>query len=395
MKDLPSIVSDSDSKCTDDEGWRKDEIAGLKSENRVKEFVSVLPTKFREYAALNNIKTNKFYEKVKDINLIITSSRKANNIKSDSFEDFCRFLSNFGELLDVDEGNKIFSVRRRNVLITGSFDKHTKTKDIQIHFHGEKVDEIEEAMKFVKNELDKIREKEIPRIIVDWDFSTVDGRIRNMVLSEEINDIFHSEAYPYINIKKLSDTYLDSEEPILILIGPPGTGKTRLIRYITKQMILKIGNDIRCKFTSDKKIVESSESFLEFIGNSDFKLMVMEDIDYHLQPRSNGNSSMYNLLSVSNGIILNHLKNKKIILSTNLDTTTKIDSALLRPGRCFQVLELRRLTQDESKTFLKKFDVSVELKQPNYSLAELYRILNGGELRDNSSHVENKVGFCR
>lgn len=132
--------------------------------------------------------------------------------------------------------------------------------------------------------------------------------------------------------------------------------------------------------------------FVNFLNNG-YDAIVLEDIDYDLNSRKEGNTFMYKLLNSSDGIISSN--NKKIILSTNLPSVKDVDEALLRPGRCFDVLKTRNLTRNESEDFLKNFNSSIDLSKDNYSLAELYRLINNRSenrlLDDNREKI--KIGF--
>lgn len=137
-------------------------------------------------------------------------------------------------------------------------------------------------------------------------------------------------------------------------------------------------------YASDAKIIEDDNMYIDYI-RGDFNAIVLEDIDNHLKCRMEGNNTMYKLLNASDGFIKtsNH---KKIILTTNLPNTSDIDPALLREGRCFDVLKFRKLFSDEAIILLKKFEcpqslVDEKIKKENeYTLAELYEIKNNYEL---------------
>ncbi len=83
---------------------------------------------------------------------------------------------------------------------------------------------------------------------------------------------------------------------------------------------------------------------------------------------------MYHLLNISNGIASNYMKDKKIILSTNLPNIDNIDEALLRPGRCFDIIKTRLLHKDESSILLKLLGKTTELEDKDYPISELYNI---------------------
>ena len=160
-----------------------------------------------------------------------------------------------------------------------------------------------------------------------------------------------------------------------MLIGNPGTGKTRLIRYILNFLCETKDDNINVMFTSDQKIIQNGNLFISFIANDSTDILILEDVDYHLSARRDGNTAMYNFLSISNGLAIGRQQDKKIILSTNLPNTKSIDPALLRPGRCFGIVNSRELYYDESVELLKKLGIKKELEpKKSYTLGELYNL---------------------
>ena len=286
----------------------------------------------------------------------------------------------------------------RNSFINIEINDLSNTKSMKLMICSPNINEFEQAFEEITEHIKDIIDDEVPRMSINWYYTSSEGKTKVSYFSEELNETFFSEAYPYVDMEKFVDAFLNSEEPILILIGPPGTGKTRFIRYIMKNIVKKYSSDTngpRCLYSSDKKIIETGSIFMDFIDNSGNKILVMEDVDYHLRPRTDGNSSMYNLLSVSNGIVVNFLQKKKIILSTNLPNTTKMDEALLRPGRCFDVLKMRLLNKKESENFLELFDIKLSMEDKKYTLADLYRIINTGKQEEEKpkGNIHRKAGF--
>jgi len=237
-----------------------------------------------------------------------------------------------------------------------------------------------------------------------------DGRTEEKFVREKLNDVIYKEAYPYIDIDAIIDSYLKGDEPILIFTGTPGTGKTRLIRYILKKISLKKrGDDNReagsvnagydnsvCKvmYTCSAAIIEEGKLFIEFL-TEDHDVLVLEDIDNHLRPRTDGNTAMYGLLSSSNGLIVSTINSKKIILSTNLPGIDKIDEALVRPGRCFNIIQTRKLTWEEANNFLKASgneDKKLPEDKDEFALSELYHLIKYSTT-ETKYQKKKRVGF--
>jgi hypothetical protein len=239
---------------------------------------------------------------------------------------------------------------------------------------------------------------------VTWSFSTPRGN-QDMNITETISEVLHDEAYPIIgDVDKFIDDYLESDCSILLLHGTPGTGKSRLMRYIVQrwytnqeakspteedctatQSDLEFAMDGEINesdnpevlFTSDRNVLSNSDEFFMNFRTGDFQFLVLEDMDNDLQPRSEGgNEIMHKFLGVSDGFIRNNLK--KLLISTNL-TVPKIDEALIRPGRCFGRVELGTITFDQAQLLAEKIEegagkrLSPHEDQKGWTVAQVYQ----------------------
>jgi molybdopterin-guanine dinucleotide biosynthesis protein len=173
-----------------------------------------------------------------------------------------------------------------------------------------------------------------------------------------------NSAYPWLPkpLPEYIDEYLNSSASVLILIGPPGTGKTTFI----KNLIHRSGGD--AKVTYDERVMNSDGIFANFI-ESDTRFMIMEDADTFLKARTDGNTMMHRFLNVSDGLI--SAEGKKLVFSTNLPSIRDIDEALMRPGRCFDVVEFRPMTRAEALNVAS--DVGIDLRDGSeFTLAEIF-----------------------
>jgi len=115
--------------------------------------------------------------------------------------------------------------------------------------------------------------------------------------------------------------------------------------------------------------------------------MVLEDSDAFLKSRSDGNTMMHRFLNVGDGLVTT--KGKKMIFSTNLPSIRDIDSALVRPGRCFDILTFDALSQEDADKLAVKLGVTVEHDKKDYSLAEIFNKQSHAA----ESSTNRKVGF--
>lgn len=200
--------------------------------------------------------------------------------------------------------------------------------------------------------------------------------------------------YPWLkdsgySVEKFVEEYLNSPETVLVILGPPGTGKTTFIREILLRYYQKTEKPIGTTNDQDA-MTKALGDLLSNMEEND--IWVFEDSDTIISStRREGNSAISTLLNKADGISTSINNRRKIIFSSNLTDVKQIDSALMRPGRCFAVMYFRNLTRDEALEV--GHDLGIELNLPldlkEISLAE---ITNNRENRINASPVK-RIGF--
>jgi len=219
---------------------------------------------------------------------------------------------------------------------------------------------------------------------IEWVYSG-DGNSVNVPLNRERLPV--AEMYPFLKGESLEsyyERYMDSNANILLLIGPPGTGKTSFIRGL----LAHTNNSAIVSY--DSNILDKDGFFARFIED-DASIMVLEDSDAFLKSRSDGNTMMHRFLNVGDGLVTT--KGKKMIFSTNLPSIRDIDSALVRPGRCFDIVEFKPLSLFDANKLAEKLGGTVPEKKAGevieFSIAEIFNT----QIHAPNSTSNRKVGF--
>jgi hypothetical protein len=221
---------------------------------------------------------------------------------------------------------------------------------------------------------------------IEWIYGS-DGNSVNVPLNRDRLPV--DEMYPFLNgetLESFYDRYMTSSANILLLIGPPGTGKTTFIRGLLAH------RNCSAIVTYDAQILEKDGFFARFIED-DAEVMVLEDSDAFLKSRSDGNTMMHRFLNVGDGLVTT--KGKKMIFSTNLPSIRDIDSALIRPGRCFDIVTFDQLDVAQANTLADKLGVKLPVRvrgkeTDKYSIAEVF---NEQTANAEKSSANRKVGF--
>ena len=174
------------------------------------------------------------------------------------------------------------------------------------------------------------------------------------------------EAYPFFDcsIEELVQDFLDSDESVLILFGPPGTGKSKFIEHLIDLSKKK------AMFSFNQELMKSDKLYSHFV-KSDCDWLINEDADTYISSRNqHGNETMKMILNCSDGLATN--KTKKYIFSTNLPNLNDVDEALLRPGRCYGVINFTKLNSTQAQVVASKLNPNIVLEDKGYSLAEIY-----------------------
>jgi len=168
---------------------------------------------------------------------------------------------------------------------------------------------------------------------------------------------------------------LSSQTPcgrIAMLDGPPGTGKSFMIRSLIHQV-----KGVHIIIPGSMVADLSSPNFLSILHGAHEAgkplVLIIEDADLLVVNRKQGNLRILSdVLNLGDGL-LGQMLDIRIIASTNAKRI-ELDEAVTRPGRMCRHTTISTLPYDQAKEIYKRLtDKEATFKKRTYTLAEIYR----------------------
>lgn len=160
----------------------------------------------------------------------------------------------------------------------------------------------------------------------------------SVAINTESEDPIHPDLFGHLDVSLLCSDYMESRDPILILYGVPGVGKTTFLKYLIQEH-----SDVSIAYIKDATTLKSSRTW-KSLQDADHDILILDDLDLDLLRDKERDDFVTQLLSFSDGIFG---KRTKIVITTNTPID-KVDEAMVRPGRCFDFIYLQPLTQAQA-----------------------------------------------
>lgn len=205
----------------------------------------------------------------------------------------------------------------------------------------------------------------------------------NIDLKGELDFDLYNEGFEDIH-KTITKSIIEDKNGLYLLYGKPGTGKSTYIRHLIKEC----GTDKRKFVYVPSSLFEdfTDPGILPFLLRNKGCIFIIEDCENLVTVDGGGRSDgITDLLNMTDGLLADAL-NIKIICTFNTDYT-KIDEALLRPGRCRCKYEFDLLEKDKANKVAEKF--KLEKVDKDVSLAELFN----PEIEFTEGKKKKKLGF--
>lgn len=180
-------------------------------------------------------------------------------------------------------------------------------------------------------------------------------------------EYINEDYYPYIDTRAMFNQFFTGDENILLLTGEPGLGKSKLSTLAIKHAFenthilpydkMAENENLDEQFISIAFVksvdVLADDSFWRKMEQLTPDFCIIDDLDYMLTKRDSEvnsredavkNAFLNQFLSFTDGV---EKYKTKFIITTN-QSFDDVDSALLRKGRLFDILELRKLDKEEA-----------------------------------------------
>lgn len=259
-------------------------------------------------------------------------------------------------------------------------------KRITIYYHPRyTLNQINDLYNKAYSQLPKLEERskaaQVKLVAYDNRYYTITSSVNKVEL--DIDDLYNDD-FKSVH-KDIIKFISERNSGLIILHGEKGSGKSSYIRALTSNYpneYIVVTNAVASHLANPE--------FISFMIEHKNSIFILEDCEQILMERSENTfgGAIANILNMTDGL-MSDIFNVKFICTFNADVE-KIDSALLRKGRCFANYEFKKLCAEKVEKLAEKNNIHLnEIKA--MTLADLFNY------NDTSCEVKQpvkkKIGF--
>lgn len=320
-------------------------------------------------------------------------------LKSPEFKEFIKDIeSTFGTLTEYDYSknkNSIFKkYKNENVraYVRGN------AKEMFGTFYSKSEDASNKIWKLFKNHFE---DDDNDTQIFMHSFFITNGQLDNNVKEVESEDFNYisKKYYPYIDTDVMFDQFFTGNENILVCVGAPGLGKTKLSSLAIKHAYQN-PDKLPYDKMAENPALDNQFISIVFVKSTDVlvldnfwrgleqlqaDIVIIDDLDYMLTKRDSEvmsaddakkNLFLNQFLTFTDGV---EKYKTKFIITTN-QRFDEIDAAILRKGRLFDILELRKLDKLEAYAIWNENNLNEDDFNSSFKTHEILQAELGSEI---------------